>query len=121
MAYETGGAAVFMGVYCTAAPTAKAMLRVLASSQALPDGVAELLTHVKREGAELQAKLQNAPRPLALGEIEDFRLFRRGPESARRRISQPQPQTDGDPNGHRPCRGCGGSEARKPSARLNNS
>jgi hypothetical protein len=99
---ETGGAAVFMGVYRTAAPTAKATLRVLASSQALPDGVAELLTHAKREGAELQAKLHSALRPLALGEIEDFRLFRRGPESARRRMTQPQPQSDGEINVHRP-------------------
>ncbi len=87
---ETGGAAVFLGVYRTTAPRTHATLRVLASSQTLPDGVAELLSQAKREGGELQAKLKQVPRTLSLGEVEDFQLFRTGPGAVRRRMQEPK-------------------------------
>jgi hypothetical protein len=74
-------------VYRTAAPHTKATLRVVASSQKLPDGVIQMVGEAKREGGELQAKLRQAPNPLALGEIEEFQLFG-GPASVRRRTAR---------------------------------
>jgi cell division GTPase FtsZ len=83
---ETGGAGIYLGVYRTSAAQAHATVRLLASSQTLPDGVQEMVTQAKREGGQLQTKLQQVPSELALGEIEQFELFRTGPANARRRI-----------------------------------
>ena len=85
---ETGGAAIYMGVYRTTAAKGQATLRVFASSQSLPDGVQEMVTQAKREGGQLRAKLQRGLSGLELGEIEEYELFRTGAGSARRRVTE---------------------------------
>jgi cell division GTPase FtsZ len=85
---ETGGAAIYMGVYKTSGSKSQATLRVFASSQSLPDGVQEMVTQAKREGGQLRAKLQRGLSGLELGEIEEYELFRTNPSNARRRITE---------------------------------
>jgi cell division GTPase FtsZ len=81
---ETGGAAIYMGVYRVAGPGSQATVRVFGSSQALPDGVQEMVGQAKREGGQLRAKLQRGMSALDLGEIEEYELFRASPGSRRR-------------------------------------
>jgi cell division GTPase FtsZ len=81
---ETGGAAIYMGVYRGTGPSTQATVRVFASSQALPDGVQEMVGQAKREGGQLRAKLQRGMSALDLGEIEEYELFRTSPGSRRR-------------------------------------
>lgn len=86
---ETGGAAIYMGVYrTTGASKAGATLRVFASSQSLPDGVQEMVGQAKREGGQLRAKLQRGLSGLDLGEIEEYELFRTSPGQLRRRMTE---------------------------------
>ena len=85
---ETGGAAIYMGVYRTTSRQAQATLRVFASSQSLPDGVQEMVTQAKREGGQLRAKLQRGLTGLDLGEIEEYELFRTSPGTVRRRLTE---------------------------------
>lgn len=84
---ETGGAAIYMGVYRTTAQKQGATLRVFASSQSLPDGVQEMVGQAKREGGQLRAKLQRGLSGLDLGEIEEYELIRNTP-GARRRVTE---------------------------------
>jgi cell division GTPase FtsZ len=84
---ETGGAAIYMGVYRANSQKAQATLRVFASSQSLPDGVQEMVTQAKREGGQLRAKLQRGLTGLDLGEIEEYELFRTSPGTVRRRLT----------------------------------
>ncbi|HEX2675076.1 MAG TPA: hypothetical protein VHM19_00515, partial [Polyangiales bacterium] len=81
---ETGGAAIHMGVYRTTEKGAQATLRVFCSSQALPDGIQEMVSQAKREGGQLRAKLQRGLASLDLGEIEEYELFRTSPGTIRR-------------------------------------
>jgi len=99
---RTAGAGIFIGVYRTSAPQTHATLRVLASAQTLPDGVQDMVTQAKREGGDLQAKLQQAPAALSLGEIEDFELFRNRPAQARRRLVAPLNEREDAPTDTRP-------------------
>jgi cell division GTPase FtsZ len=85
---ETGGAAIYMGVYKTLTPKPCATLRVFASSQSLPDGVQEMVTQAKREGGQLRAKLQRGLSGLELGEIEEYELLRSGAGNSRRRMTE---------------------------------
>jgi cell division GTPase FtsZ len=87
---ETGGAAIYMGVYRSTAPGNQATLRVFGSSQALPEGVQEMVGQAKREGGQLRAKLQRGMSALDLGEIEEYELFRTSPGS-RRRMTESSP------------------------------
>ena len=80
---ETGGAAIYMGVYRGGSGN-QATVRVFASSQALPDGVQEMVGQAKREGGQLRAKLQRGMSALDLGEIEEYELFRTSAGSRRR-------------------------------------
>jgi len=84
---ETGGAAIYMGVYRTGPRQTQATVRVFASSQSLPDGVQEMVTQAKREGGQLRAKLQRGLSGLDLGEIEEYELFRTSPGTVRRRLT----------------------------------
>jgi cell division GTPase FtsZ len=88
---ETGGAAIYMGVYRLGARQAPATLRVFASSQSLPDGVQEMVGQAKREGGQLRAKLQRNLSGLDLGEIEEYELFRTSPGTGRRRVTDTAP------------------------------
>ncbi|HET6338531.1 MAG TPA: hypothetical protein VFG30_35170 [Polyangiales bacterium] len=81
---ETGGAAIYMGIYRGTGPGTQATIRVFGSSQALPDGVQEMVGQAKREGGQLRAKLQRGMSALDLGEIEEYELFRTSPGSRRR-------------------------------------
>jgi len=83
---ETGGAAIYMGVYRTSSTKPLATLRVFASSPALPDGIQELVGQAKREGSQLQDKLQRELGGLELGEVAEYQLFRSHPGHARRRM-----------------------------------
>jgi cell division GTPase FtsZ len=85
---ETGGAAIYMGVYRLGARHTQATLRVFASSQSLPDGVQEMVGQAKREGGQLRAKLQRNLAALDLGEIEEYELFRSSPNTVRRRVTE---------------------------------
>jgi cell division GTPase FtsZ len=89
---ETGGAAIYMGVYRLGSrQSAAATLRVFASSQSLPDGVQEMVGQAKREGGQLRAKLQRNLTGLDLGEIEEYELFRTSPGTVRRRLTDSAP------------------------------
>jgi cell division GTPase FtsZ len=85
---ETGGAAIYMGVYRSNADHKGAIVRVFASSQSLPDGVQEMVGQAKREGGQLRAKLQRELSGLDLGEIAEYELFRASPVALRRRIAE---------------------------------
>lgn len=81
---ETSGAAVQLGVYRTSDKHAQATVRLFSSSQALPDGIQEMVAQAKREGGQLRAKLQRSLTGLDLGEIEEYELFRSSPGTIRR-------------------------------------
>jgi cell division GTPase FtsZ len=85
---ETGGAAIHMGVYRLNDKSAPATLRVFFSSQALPEGIQEMVTQAKREGGQLRAKLQRGLSGLDLGEIEEYELFRTSPGTIRKRVTE---------------------------------
>jgi cell division GTPase FtsZ len=94
---ETGGAAIYMGVYRLDAPVdgGSARLRVIASTQSLPEGIQAMVNDARREGGTLRDKLQRSISSLDLGEIEEFDLFRttlrtgHGQQSVRRRPGKP--------------------------------
>jgi cell division GTPase FtsZ len=95
---ETGGAAIYMGVYRLDAPIdgGSARLRVIASTQSLPEGIQAMVNDARREGGTLRDKLQRSISSLDLGEIEEFDLFRttlrtgHGQQASRRRPGKPQ-------------------------------
>jgi cell division GTPase FtsZ len=84
---ETRGGAVYIGVY-RVDNTTDATVRVLCSTQALPEGVQEMVSVAKREGAQLREKLQKTLTGLDLGEIEEYELFRTSPGTIRRRVAE---------------------------------
>jgi cell division GTPase FtsZ len=84
---ETRGGAVYIGVYRVEG-TSEATVRVLCSTQALPEGVQEMVSAARREGAQLREKLQKTLTGLDLGEIEEYELFRTSPGTIRRRVSE---------------------------------
>ncbi|HEX2729961.1 MAG TPA: hypothetical protein VHM70_00090 [Polyangiaceae bacterium] len=75
---ETGGGAIYMGVYRRdkAPEGGAAMLRMIVSTQSLPEGVQTIVNDARREGGTLRDKLQRSMSTLDLGEIEDFDLFK---------------------------------------------
>ncbi|MBN1654744.1 MAG: hypothetical protein JXA30_13315 [Deltaproteobacteria bacterium] len=74
---ESGGAAVYIGVYrSTRIKNTPAVWRLLTSSQALPDGIQEMVSVARREGGALQDKLNRELTALDLSEIENLELFR---------------------------------------------
>jgi cell division GTPase FtsZ len=85
---ETGGAAIHMGVYRVNDKLAQATVRLFCSSQALPEGIQEMVASAKREGGQLRAKLQRGLSGLDLGEIEEYELFRTSPGTIRRRVTE---------------------------------
>jgi cell division GTPase FtsZ len=75
---ETGGGAIYMGVYRRDKATegGAATLRMICSTQSLPEGVQAIVNDARREGGTLRDKLHRSMSTLDLGEIEDFDLFK---------------------------------------------
>jgi cell division GTPase FtsZ len=94
---ETRGGAVYIGVY-KVDNTTEATVRVLCSTQALPEGVQEMVSVARREGAQLREKLQKTLTGLDLGDIEEYELFRTSPGTIRRRVAEaPSPRSSKAP------------------------
>lgn len=95
--HETGGAAIYMGVYRLDTPVdgGSARLRLIASTQSLPEGIQAMVNDARREGGTLRDKLQRSISSLDLGEIEEFDLFKttlrtgHGQHASRRRPAKP--------------------------------
>jgi cell division GTPase FtsZ len=86
---ETGGGAIYLGVYRDNNAT-QATVRLICAGQTLPQGLREMVNVAKREGAQLRDKLQQTMTGLDLGEIEEYELFRTSPGTVRRpRIVEP--------------------------------
>ncbi len=80
---QTGGAAIYLGIYRDDAASG-AVLRIVASSQSLPEGMRDMVGVAKREGAQLRSKLDMSVSRLDLAEIDQMQLFRGGPNARRR-------------------------------------
>lgn len=72
---ETGGAAIYAGLYVLDDAESPTRLRIVCSSKALPDGLQTVLSDAKREGGALRDKLNQGLAALDLGEIDDLDLF----------------------------------------------
>ena len=75
---ETGGGAIYLGVYRTekSPEGGAANLKMIASTQSLPEGVQAIVNDARREGGTLRDKLHRSMSTLDLGEIEEFDLFK---------------------------------------------
>ena len=74
---ETGGGAIYLGVYKSAQTKLQPNTwRLLSSSHSLPDGLQQMVSNAQREGSVLREKLQKEIPALDLGEIENLDLFR---------------------------------------------
>jgi cell division GTPase FtsZ len=87
---ETGGGAIYLGVYRDE-QAQQATVRLICSSQSLPEGVREMVSAARREGAQLRDKLAQTLTGLDLGEIEEYELFRSSPGTIRRPRIAEQP------------------------------
>ncbi len=87
---ETDGAAVYIGTYRDD-KAEKATLRVVASTQSLPEGMRDMVGVAKREGAQLRSKLDRTMGRLDLTEIDQIQLFRAGASASRRSRPAPAP------------------------------
>jgi cell division GTPase FtsZ len=89
---ETGGAAVYVGLYRSSeAEDGSATVRVLACAHALPVGVSELTAEAQREAGAMQQKAAQHVAALDLGGLERLRPARGPGRSARRSEPKPQP------------------------------
>jgi cell division GTPase FtsZ len=97
---ETGGAAIYRGIYRTNDPSAATTMRFMCACQSLPHRIREILADARKEGMAIREKLQIELPTLDLGEIERFELFRPGARSRhsdrprRARTSQPAPSIE---------------------------
>jgi cell division GTPase FtsZ len=98
---ETGGGAIYLGVYRDNSASS-ATVRLVCSTQALPEGMREMVSAAKREGAQLRDKLQQTLSGLDLGEIEEYELFRTSPGAVRRPRIPEQPAGAGARRSVRP-------------------
>lgn len=83
---QTGGAAVYRGIYRSS--TDRTTMRMMAATRSLPHRIRELLASARLEGLILQDKLQEQLPTLELGDIQDFELFR--PEGRNRASERPR-------------------------------
>jgi len=86
---KTGGAAIYLGTYRDV-QAEHATLRLVASSQVLPEGMREMVGVAKVEGAQLRSKLDNTVSRLDLADVDRMNLFRSGAGASRRKRSSPQ-------------------------------
>ncbi len=98
---DTGGGAIYLGIYRTPEiEGGAARLRLIGSSQSLPSGIQAVVNDAKREGGTLRDKLRRAVDALDLGEIEEFDLFKTHTRTSngRRRVpSAHDLEVDGEP------------------------
>jgi cell division GTPase FtsZ len=114
---ETGGAAVHLGVYRDN-DAEKATIRLVCASATLPEGVREMVSAAKREGAQLRDKLQQTLTGLDLGEIEEYELLRTSPGVVRRPRITEHPQSGGSANvSRRPFRPSAPPQAERTAAK----
>lgn len=85
---ETGGAAIYLGTYRDFQPRLPT-LRVIASSQTLPEGMRTMVGAAQREGKKLKSKLDQTVSKLDLKAVEDIELLRPGAGASRRTRSRP--------------------------------
>jgi cell division GTPase FtsZ len=82
---ETGGAAVYVGLYRSSeSEEGSATVRVLACAHALPTGVSELTAEAQREAGAIQQKAAQHVAALDLGGLERLRPARGPARGARR-------------------------------------
>ncbi|MFO0727325.1 MAG: hypothetical protein U1E65_26330 [Myxococcota bacterium] len=82
---ETGGAAVYRGIYKSSDSNKAPTLRYMAACQSLPHRIREILADAKKEGGAIRDKLQVELPSLELGDVERMELFRPG---AKNRLSE---------------------------------
>jgi cell division GTPase FtsZ len=70
---ETGGAAVYVGLYATPADDATATVRVLSCAHSLPASITEMITEAQREVGAIQQKASQHVAALDLGGLERVR------------------------------------------------
>ena len=85
---ETGGAAIYLGTYRDI-QSGPATLRVIASSQALPEGMRTMVDAAQQEGSKLRGKLDKAVSRLDLSAVGEIELLRPGAGASRRTRSRP--------------------------------
>ena len=87
---ETGGAAVYLGLYrVPASDDGSATVRILACAHALPAGVSELTAEAEREAGAIQQKAAQHVAALDLGGLERLRPMRVPPGGRAARRSEP--------------------------------
>src|SRR5690606_2128502 len=102
---DTGGGAIYLGMYRTQDVTqGAARLRLIASSQSLPSGIQAVVNDAKREGGTLRDKLRRAVDALDLGDIEEFDLFKTHARGSVARKRGASGSTNGTTNGDEPVR-----------------
>jgi len=125
---ETGGAAVYVGLYASPAEDASATVRVLSCAHALPASIAELVAEAQREAGAIQQKVAQHVGSLDLGGLEQLRpgravrSARRAAEPAEaRRAVAPEPAEVRDAVAAQPAetgRAAAPSEQQPPSPRV---
>jgi cell division GTPase FtsZ len=85
---ETGGAAVYLGLYATPSEDALATVRVLSCAHVVPASITELIAEAQREAGAIQQKAAQHVGALDLGGLERLRPVQVA-RSARRGAAQP--------------------------------
>jgi cell division GTPase FtsZ len=85
---ETGGAAVYVGLYAAPAEDASATVRVLSCAHTMPASISELVAEAQREAGAIQQKAAQHVGALDLGGLERLRPVQVA-RSARRGSAQP--------------------------------
>ena len=96
---ETGGAAVYVGLYrVPASDDGSATVRILSCAHALPAGVSELTAEAEREAAAIQQKAAQHVAALDLGGLERLRPMRvpHGGRAARRSEPKSEPTAEAE-------------------------
>ena len=86
--HETGGAAVYVGLYAAPSEDASATVRVLSCAHVVPASIAELVAEAQREAGAIQQKAAQHVGALDLGGLERIRPVRVA-RSARRVTAPP--------------------------------
>ena len=94
---ETGGAAVYIGLYRNiASDDATATVRMISASQALPGSIDDMLEEATREADTIQSKVQQTVKAIDLGSLDQLRLRRHAVPRGPRVPNRPAPLTNED-------------------------
>ncbi|MEM7409678.1 MAG: hypothetical protein AAF430_05565 [Myxococcota bacterium] len=89
---ETGGAAVYIGLYRNiASDDATATVRMISASQALPASIDDMLEEATREADTIQSKVQQTVKAIDLGSLDQLRLRRHAVPRGPRVPNRPAP------------------------------